>query len=74
VIGRAERWTPEEPEPELSPEELEKQRKEKEDENLIKKMSAIVQQTMDSVGPLCRQIMQVSRTFLRLFCLVNGKY
>ncbi|KAJ0416326.1 hypothetical protein BJY00DRAFT_326357 [Aspergillus carlsbadensis] len=59
VIGRAERWTPEEkPEPELSPEELEKQRKEKEDEDLAKKMSSIVQQTLDSVGPLCRQITQ----------------
>jgi hypothetical protein len=59
VIGRAERWKPEEePEPELSPEELEKQRKEKEDEDLAKKMSAIVQRTLDSVGPICRQIMQ----------------
>ncbi|KAL2847392.1 hypothetical protein BJX68DRAFT_276561 [Aspergillus pseudodeflectus] len=56
VIGRAERWKPEEPE--LSPEELEKQRKEKEDEDLAKKMCAIVQRTLDSVGPICRQIMQ----------------
>ncbi|KAL2848429.1 hypothetical protein BJY01DRAFT_246441 [Aspergillus pseudoustus] len=59
VIGRAERWSqPEEPEPELSPEEAEKQRQEKEDEDLAKKMSGIVQQTLDSVGPLCRQISQ----------------
>ncbi|KAL5335507.1 hypothetical protein BJX70DRAFT_410397 [Aspergillus crustosus] len=57
VIGRAERWEPEpEVEPELSPEEQEKQRKEKEQEELAKKMSVIIQKTLDSVGPLCRQI------------------
>jgi hypothetical protein len=68
VIGRAERWKPEEElEPELSPEELEKQRKEKEDEDLAKKMSAIVQRTLDSVGPICRQIMQVSFARWRLY-------
>jgi hypothetical protein len=73
VIGRAERWKPEEePEPELSPEELEKQRKEKEDEDLAKKMCAIVQQTLDSVGPLCRQITQVGPTVSKLFLLVDG--
>ncbi|KAL4864253.1 hypothetical protein BDV12DRAFT_176476 [Aspergillus spectabilis] len=54
VIGRAERWS----EPDLSPEELEKQQKEKEDADLAKNMSVIVQQTLDSVGPLCRQITQ----------------
>jgi hypothetical protein len=75
VIGRAERWKPEEePEPELSPEELEKQRKEKEDEDLAKKMSAIVQRTLDSVGPICRQIMQASTPFLDHFCSVDAVY
>jgi hypothetical protein len=73
VIGRAERWKPE-PEPELSPEELEKQRKEKEDEDLAKKMCAIVQRTLDSVGPICRQIMQVSTPFLHPLCSVDAGY
>jgi hypothetical protein len=61
VIGRAERYTPEEePEPELSPEEAEKQQKEKEDTELAKKMCTILQQTIDSVGPICKEITQVS--------------
>ncbi|KAL4801873.1 hypothetical protein BDV18DRAFT_167221 [Aspergillus unguis] len=59
VIGRAERYTPEEqPEPEMSPEEQEKQQKEKEDAELAKKMCTIVQQTIDTVGPICREITQ----------------
>jgi hypothetical protein len=75
VIGRAERWKPEEePEPELSPEELEKQRKEKEDEELAKKMSAIVQRTLDSVGPICRQIMQVTTPSINILCSVDTVY
>ncbi|KAJ5265077.1 hypothetical protein N7505_007870 [Penicillium chrysogenum] len=64
VIGRAERYKPEEPEPEpepeLSPEEQEKQKKEKEDAELAKKMCTILQQTIDSVGPICKEI--TSRT------------
>lgn len=60
VIGRAERYTPEEePEPELSPEEQEKQQKAKEDAELAKKMCTILQQTIDSVGPICKEITQV---------------
>ncbi|KAE8347640.1 hypothetical protein BDV24DRAFT_157116 [Aspergillus arachidicola] len=47
-----------EPEPELSPEELEKQEKEKQDRDLAKRMCAILQQTLDSVQPICKQIMQ----------------
>ncbi|KAE8422324.1 hypothetical protein BDV36DRAFT_280048 [Aspergillus pseudocaelatus] len=47
-----------EPEPELSPEELERQEKEKQDRELAKRMCAILQQTLDSVQPICRQIMQ----------------
>ncbi|OKL61665.1 hypothetical protein UA08_02200 [Talaromyces atroroseus] len=44
--------------PELSPEDVEKQQQEMEDKRLAKKMSAIVQQTLDTVGPLCTQITQ----------------
>ncbi|KAJ6031329.1 hypothetical protein N7540_002061 [Penicillium herquei] len=47
---------PELEEPELSPEELEKQGKEERDRELAKKMSSIIQQTFDSVEPLCKQI------------------
>ncbi|KAJ5166576.1 uncharacterized protein N7482_005357 [Penicillium canariense] len=45
-----------EQEPALSAEELEQQEKENRDRDLAKKMSAIVQQTLESVGPLCKQI------------------
>ncbi|KAJ5118903.1 hypothetical protein N7448_010610 [Penicillium atrosanguineum] len=47
---------PEQEEPELSPEELEQKEKEEHDRDLAKKMSSIVQQTLDSVEPLCKQI------------------
>ena len=67
VIGRAERYKPEEPEPEpepeLSPEEQEKQKKEKEDAELAKKMCTILQQTIDSVGPICKEITSVSSPY-----------
>ncbi|KAJ5928393.1 hypothetical protein N7466_007349 [Penicillium verhagenii] len=47
----------EEPEePALSAEEIEQQEKEEHERDLAKKMSAIVQQTLDSVEPLCKQI------------------
>ncbi|KAL4791891.1 hypothetical protein BDV19DRAFT_381222 [Aspergillus venezuelensis] len=47
----------EEPEPEgPSPEEQEAERKAAEDRDLAKKMSAIVGQTLDKVGPICKQI------------------
>ncbi|OJJ42231.1 hypothetical protein ASPZODRAFT_77436 [Penicilliopsis zonata CBS 506.65] len=53
------------PEPALSPEELAKQEQEQaaeekaeEERSLAKKMSSIVQGTLESVGPLCRQIRQ----------------
>ncbi|KAL4941867.1 hypothetical protein BDV06DRAFT_212287 [Aspergillus oleicola] len=47
----------EEPEPEgPSPEEQEAERKAQEDRDLAKKMSAIVSQTLDKVGPICKQI------------------
>ncbi|KAJ5668279.1 uncharacterized protein N7477_006849 [Penicillium maclennaniae] len=47
---------PEQEEPELSPEELEQKEKEEHDRDLAKKMCSIVQQTLDSVEPLCKQI------------------
>ncbi|OJJ31685.1 hypothetical protein ASPWEDRAFT_118977 [Aspergillus wentii DTO 134E9] len=47
---------PEEPEPELSPEELEKLEKEKQTRELAAKMCSIVQQALDSIEPLCKQI------------------
>ncbi|KAJ5606521.1 hypothetical protein N7510_009302 [Penicillium lagena] len=43
-------------EPALSAEEIEQKEKEEHDRDLAKKMSAIVQQTLDSVEPLCKQI------------------
>jgi len=47
---------PEPEEPELSPEELEQKEKEEHDRELAKKMCSIIQQTLDSVEPLCKQI------------------
>ncbi|OGE47336.1 hypothetical protein PENARI_c049G02526 [Penicillium arizonense] len=47
-----------EPEPELSPEEAEQQAKEEHDRDLAKKISAVIQQTLESVEPLCKQITQ----------------
>ncbi|CAL5874350.1 uncharacterized protein PFLUO_LOCUS8646 [Penicillium psychrofluorescens] len=44
------------PEEGLSAEEIEQQKKEEHDRDLAKKMSSIVQQTLDSVEPLCKQI------------------
>ncbi|GIC87534.1 DUF3659 domain-containing protein [Aspergillus udagawae] len=61
VIGRAERWTPDE-EPQLSPEEIEKQQQEAEDRDLARKMCTILRQTLDSVGAHCRQISQHIQT------------
>ncbi|KAJ5770869.1 uncharacterized protein N7511_002920 [Penicillium nucicola] len=45
-----------EPEPELSPEEVEQQAKEKHDRELAKKISGVIQQTLESLEPLCKQI------------------
>ncbi|KAJ6035327.1 hypothetical protein N7460_009502 [Penicillium canescens] len=47
-----------EPEPELSPEEAEQQAKEEHDRDLAKKISSVIQQTLESVEPLCKQITQ----------------
>ncbi|KAL3434245.1 hypothetical protein BDV09DRAFT_97556 [Aspergillus tetrazonus] len=48
---------PEEPEPEgPSPDELEAQKKEQEDRELAKKMSAIVSGTLDRIQPVCKMI------------------
>ena len=54
--------TPEE-EPKLSEEELEAQRKTEEDKELAKKMSGIVQQTIESVQPICKSITEVFNPF-----------
>ncbi|GFF49972.1 hypothetical protein IFM58399_08690 [Aspergillus lentulus] len=61
VIGRAERWTPDE-QPQLSPEELEKQQQEAEERALARKMCTILRQTLDYVGSHCRQISQHIQT------------
>ncbi|CAI7571169.1 unnamed protein product [Penicillium pancosmium] len=45
-----------EPEPEISPEEAEQQAKEQHDKDLAKKISTVIQQTLESVEPLCKQI------------------
>ncbi|PWY93126.1 hypothetical protein BO94DRAFT_544170 [Aspergillus sclerotioniger CBS 115572] len=45
-------------EPEISPEELEQQARQAEENELAKKMCSIVQQTLDSVEPICRLITQ----------------
>lgn len=50
---------PEQEQLELTPEELEKKEKEDHDRELAKKMSSIIQQTFDSVEPLCKQISEV---------------
>jgi hypothetical protein len=47
---------PEEPEPEPEPEEKGAQTKAEEDSELAKKKSAIAGQTLDKVGPICKQI------------------
>jgi hypothetical protein len=62
VIGRAERWTPDE-QPQLSPEEIEKQQQEAEERDLARKMCTILRQTLDYVGAHCRQISQVHVLF-----------
>ncbi|KAL4876114.1 hypothetical protein BJY04DRAFT_210784 [Aspergillus karnatakaensis] len=51
---QGQRWSPDD----LTPEELEKQMQAKEETDLAKKMSVIVQQALDDVGPLCQQIVQ----------------
>ncbi|KAJ5327056.1 uncharacterized protein N7506_010158 [Penicillium brevicompactum] len=43
-------------EPEMSPEEAERKAKEEHDRDLAKKISGVLQQTLDSVEPLCKQI------------------
>lgn len=48
-----------EPEPEISPEEAEQQAKEQHDRELAKKISTVIQQTLDSVEPLCKRITEV---------------
>jgi hypothetical protein len=50
---------PEEPEPEPEPEEKGAQTKAEEDSELAKKKSAIAGQTLDKVGPICKQITDV---------------
>jgi hypothetical protein len=72
VIGRAERWTPDE-EPQLSPEEIEKQQQEAEDRDLASKMCTILRQTLDSVGAHCRQISQVHALFPHFLTLALRK-
>ncbi|PYI05136.1 hypothetical protein BO78DRAFT_448075 [Aspergillus sclerotiicarbonarius CBS 121057] len=47
-----------EPEPEISPEEREEQARQAEENELAKKMCFIVQQTLDSVEPICKLITQ----------------
>ena len=69
VIGRAQRGGPEEQsqeaeEPQLSPEEIEKQQQEEKERDIAKKMSSILRQTLDSVSADCRQIAQVSKCVL----------
>lgn len=49
-----------EPEPEISPEEAEQQAKEQHSRDLAKKISVVIQQTLESVEPLCKQITEVS--------------
>jgi hypothetical protein len=46
-------------EPELSPEEATKQAEEEHNRELAKKICGVVQQTLDSVEPLCNQITEV---------------
>ncbi|KAJ6000202.1 hypothetical protein N7481_000611 [Penicillium waksmanii] len=45
-----------ESEPEISPEEAEQQAKEQHDRDLAKKISTVIQQSLESVEPLCKQI------------------
>jgi hypothetical protein len=54
--------TPEEPE--ISPEELEKQKQEENDKQLANKMCSILQDTLGKVEPVCKQITDVSKPAL----------
>jgi hypothetical protein len=58
---------PDEPEeleePENLPEEAEKWVKEDHDRDLVKKISSVVQKTLESVEPLCKQITEVSHSY-----------
>ncbi|BCS03094.1 DUF3659 domain-containing protein [Aspergillus luchuensis] len=49
---------PEPEEPEMSPEEREQLARQEEENELAKKMCSIVQQTLDSLEPMCRMITQ----------------
>ena len=51
---------PPEPEPELSPEELEAQKKAEEDKKIAVKISTIVSQALDRLQPICKMITEVS--------------
>jgi hypothetical protein len=53
-----------EPEPEISPEEAEQRAKEEHNRDLAKKLSAVIQQTLESVEPLCKQITEVSLSWV----------
>lgn len=55
-----------EPEPEISPEEAEQQAKEQHDKDLAKKISTVIQQTLESVEPLCKQITEVRLSWVVL--------
>jgi hypothetical protein len=50
-------------EPEISPEEAERQAEEAHNRELAKKISGVVQQTLESVEPLCKQITEVSLSY-----------
>ncbi|EEH33744.1 hypothetical protein PAAG_04793 [Paracoccidioides lutzii Pb01] len=51
-----------EPEPEITQEQLDAEKQEKEDKELAKKMCAIVQQTLDKVGSVCKMIKEHTET------------
>lgn len=46
-------------EPQISQKELEAQRKAEQDKDLANKMCAILQQTLENVGPICKTITEV---------------
>jgi hypothetical protein len=54
--------TPEEPE--ISPEELEKQKQAENDKQLANKMCSILQDTLNKIEPVCKQITDVSKPAL----------
>lgn len=52
------------PEPQISPEELEKQKQEEEDKKIAQKICYILQDTLGKVEPICKQITDVRPPFL----------